>query len=108
MDVADPRADDPARTDDQAWADEARHSDREHMATTFAPRDIQDLHGEINVLRYLPLPVMIRAADGASTAALSRVLHAAATAAASVELTVATSELAAAADLEEYVQRDIH
>ena len=100
-------ADDPARADDQAWVDEARHSDREHMATTFAPRDIQDLHGEINVLRYLPLPVMIRAADGASTAALSRVLHAAATAAAPVELSVATRELAAAAEREGVAKRDI-
>ena len=77
------------------------------MATTFAPRDIQDLHGEINVLRYLPLPVMIRAADGASTAALSRVLHAAATAAAPVELSVATRELAAAAEREGVAKRDI-
>ena len=92
MDICDPDAGGPG------WADDARHSDREHMATTFAPRDIQDLHGEVNVLRYLPLPVMIRAADGAEAHELSRVLHAAATAAAPVQLSVATETLAAAAE----------
>ena len=84
---------DPA-TDAAAWSAAARHSDREHFSSTFAPRDVQDLHGEINILRYLPLPVMLRAAEGTAPWALERVLHAAATAGAEVEVSLAHSELA--------------
>ena len=91
---------DPAQLE-AAWLDEARHSDREHFAGTFAPRDAQDLHGEINVLRYLPLPVMVRAASDARPVELVRVLHAAATVGAAVEVSVASgggaAELEAAA-----------
>lgn len=84
VDVADAR-----ETDEEAWLDAARHSDREHMATTFAARDPQDLHGEINVLRHLPVSTVIRAAAGTTPAQLRRVLHAAATTGADVELSVA-------------------
>ncbi|MBM7500848.1 RHH-type proline utilization regulon transcriptional repressor/proline dehydrogenase/delta 1-pyrroline-5-carboxylate dehydrogenase [Brachybacterium muris] len=75
-----------------AWLSQAQHSDREHMAGFFAPRDVQDLHGEINVLRYLPLPVMVRAAAGTRPVELERVLHAAATAGAEVEVSIASGE----------------
>ena len=84
---------DPA-VDPHAWMAAARHSDREHFSSTFAPRDVQDLHGEINVLRYLPLPVMVRAAEGTAPWELERVLHAAATADAEVEVSVTGAELA--------------
>jgi len=83
--------------EDEAWLARARHSDREHWASTFAPRDEQQLHGEINVLRYLPLPVLVRAAPGTAPAELTRVLHAAATVGAEVEVSVADAELAAVA-----------
>ncbi|AXK45241.1 aldehyde dehydrogenase family protein [Brachybacterium saurashtrense] len=82
-----------ALVDPEQWLAEARHSDREHWATTFAPRDVQDLHGEINVLRHLPLPVMVRAAAGTSGQELARVLHAAATVGAPVEVSVAEESL---------------
>ncbi|WP_394214357.1 bifunctional proline dehydrogenase/L-glutamate gamma-semialdehyde dehydrogenase [Brachybacterium vulturis] len=81
----------------EAWLAAARHSDREQWASTFIPRDAQELHGEINLLRYLPLPVMIRATGGTSRQELQRVLHAAATAGAEVEVSVASEELAAVA-----------
>ncbi|WP_114854857.1 bifunctional proline dehydrogenase/L-glutamate gamma-semialdehyde dehydrogenase [Brachybacterium sp. YJGR34] len=83
--------------DPEAWLAEARHSDREHWATTFAPRDAQDLHGEINVLRHLPLPVMVRAASGTNPHELERVLHAAATVDAEIEVSVADPALTAVA-----------
>ena len=83
--------------DQEAWLAAARHSDREHWASTFTPRDVQQLHGEVNVLRYLPLPVMIRAAAGTSPVELQRVLDAAATAGAEIEVSVAEAELAGAA-----------
>src|SRR5699024_4581041 len=57
MDWADGAAVPDRQSDPEAWTAAARHSDREHFSVTFAPRDVQDLHGEINVLRYLPLPV---------------------------------------------------
>ncbi|WP_193106877.1 bifunctional proline dehydrogenase/L-glutamate gamma-semialdehyde dehydrogenase [Brachybacterium sp. FME24] len=79
--------------DDEAWLAAARHSDREHWASTFAPRDVQDLHGEINVLRHLPLPVLVRAAAGTTAAELTRVLHAAATVGADVEVSLADAAL---------------
>ncbi|GAB2548306.1 bifunctional proline dehydrogenase/L-glutamate gamma-semialdehyde dehydrogenase [Brachybacterium huguangmaarense] len=92
MDVAD--ADAAARGEDaEAWLARARHSDREHWATTFAPRDVQDLHGEINVLRYLPIPTVVRAAAGTTEAELRRVLHAAQTVGADVEVSVADAAL---------------
>ncbi|WP_245851296.1 bifunctional proline dehydrogenase/L-glutamate gamma-semialdehyde dehydrogenase [Brachybacterium vulturis] len=88
----------PDRAQDaEAWLAAARHSDREQWASTFIPRDAQELHGEINLLRYLPLPVMIRAAGGTSAQELQRVLHAAATVGAEVEVSVASEELAAVA-----------
>ena len=93
---------------DQTWLDDARHSDRDQMATTFSPRDTQDLHGEINVLRYLPLPVTIRAADGTDPIELTRVLHAAATAGAEVEVSVADAALAAAATDAEVPESALH
>ncbi|WP_245822978.1 bifunctional proline dehydrogenase/L-glutamate gamma-semialdehyde dehydrogenase [Brachybacterium avium] len=83
--------------DAEAWLDAARHSDREHWASTFIPRDAQQLHGEINVLRYLPLPVMIRAAEGTTAQELTRVLHAAATVDSEVEVSVPSAELASTA-----------
>jgi RHH-type proline utilization regulon transcriptional repressor/proline dehydrogenase/delta 1-pyrroline-5-carboxylate dehydrogenase len=78
-----------------AWLEAAYHSDREHWAHTFAPRDPQDLHGEINVLRYLPVPTVVRAAAGTTPAQLRRVLHAARTVDADVEVSVADDALRA-------------
>src|SRR5699024_11069708 len=75
----------------------ARHSDRERWSSTFAPRDVQQLHGEINLLRHLPLPVMVRAAEGTSAQELRRVRHAAATVDADVEVSLSCAELAAVA-----------
>ena len=88
----------PSREEDaKAWLTAAKASDREQLATTFAPRDVQDLHGEINVLRYLPLPVLVRGAEGTGAAELERVLHAAATAGAEVEVSLADPALLAVA-----------
>lgn len=84
---------DPASSAED-WLAAARHSDREHWASTFVPRDVQDLHGEINVLRHLPLAVMVRAARGTARHELERVLHAAATVGAEVEVSVADLSLA--------------
>lgn len=98
----DPRAE-QAGSLEASWLAGARHSDREHLATTFAPRDVQDLHGEVNVLRYRPLPVMVRAAADARPVELERVLHAAVTAGAKIEVSIAES--AAAADLDAAAQR---
>ncbi|MGO1354177.1 MAG: bifunctional proline dehydrogenase/L-glutamate gamma-semialdehyde dehydrogenase [Brachybacterium tyrofermentans] len=95
MDAADAAPRVPGQ--DEAWLERARHSDREHWSSAFAPRDLQQLHGEINVLRYLPLPVLVRAAPGTAPAELTRVLHAAATVGADVEVSVADAELAAVA-----------
>ncbi len=89
VDAADARTD----RDDETWLADARHSDREHLATTFAPRDPQDLHGEINVLRHLPVPTVVRGAAGTGEAALRRVLHAAATVGADIEVSVADAAL---------------
>src|SRR5690606_5743230 len=75
--------------DEQAWLEQARRSDRAHLAGTFLPRDPQDLHGEVNVLRHLPVPAVVRAAAGTRAVALERVLHAAATVGADVEVSVA-------------------
>lgn len=80
-----------------AWLEAARASDLEQWATTFAPRDEQQLHGEINVLRYLPLPVLVRAAAGTPAHELSRVLYAGATVGAEVEVSVAEESLVAVA-----------
>ncbi len=97
MDAADAPGVPDAQADREAWLDVARRSDREHWASTFAPRDVQDLHGEINVMRYLPLPVMIRAATGTADHELERVLHAAATVGAEIELSLAEPSLAGVA-----------
>jgi RHH-type proline utilization regulon transcriptional repressor/proline dehydrogenase/delta 1-pyrroline-5-carboxylate dehydrogenase len=78
----------------QAWLDAAYRSDREQWESTFAPRDPQNLHGEINVLRYLPIPTVIRAAEGTSATELRRVLHAAQTADAEIEVSLADAGLA--------------
>ena len=84
----------PSRAEDpRAWLETARASDRAEIAGRFAPRDEQDLHGEVNVLRYLPLPVLIRAAEGTSPAELERVLHAARTAEAEIAVSVAEEAL---------------
>jgi len=93
MDWADAEGVPDAADEPEAWLAEARHSDREHWTTTFAPRDVQDLHGEINVLRHLPLPVLVRAASGTAAPELERVLHAAATVGAEVEVSVSAPEL---------------
>ncbi len=93
MEGADAAALPDREQDGEQWLAAARHSDREHMAGLFAPRDEQDLHGEINVLRYLPLPVLVRAAAGTSAIELRRVLHAAATTGAEVEVSVADAAL---------------
>ncbi|MGO1226058.1 MULTISPECIES: bifunctional proline dehydrogenase/L-glutamate gamma-semialdehyde dehydrogenase [unclassified Brachybacterium] len=98
MDWADAPATSDALSDPETWLASARHSDREHFSSTFAPRDVQELHGEINVLRYLPLPVLIRAASGAAPQELERVLHAAATVGAEVEVSVADHELVSVAE----------
>lgn len=93
-------ASDVRESDEDAWLDDARHSDREAMASVFAARDPQDLHGEINILRYRPIPTVIRAAEGTTAAQMRRVLHAAATAGADIEVSVANAalrEIAAAA-----------
>ncbi|WP_058234185.1 bifunctional proline dehydrogenase/L-glutamate gamma-semialdehyde dehydrogenase [Devriesea agamarum] len=91
---------DTLRSADQ-WLADAQHSDREAMATRFVPRDVQNLHGEINVLRYLPVPVIIRAADNADPVRVRRVLHAARMVGAPIALSVATTQQrdALAADL---------
>ncbi len=84
----------PTRTEDpQAWLEAARASDREEIDGFFAPRDEQEVHGEINLLRHLPLPVMVRAADGTTPVELERVLHAARIAGAEVEVSVADEAL---------------
>ncbi|MDO5661530.1 MAG: bifunctional proline dehydrogenase/L-glutamate gamma-semialdehyde dehydrogenase [Brachybacterium sp.] len=83
---------DPTR-DDEAWLEDARHSDREHMASTFEARDRQDLHGEINLLRYVPTESVVRAPEGTTAAELARVLHAATVAGADVEVSVAEAAL---------------
>ena len=84
----------PSRVEDpQGWLEAARASDLAEIAGRFAPRDEQDLHGEINVLRHLPLPVLVRAADGTSPLELSRVLHAARIAGSEVVVSVADEEL---------------
>ena len=98
MDWSDAAGSPDREQDAQAWLDAARHSDRERWSSTFAPRDVQELHGEINLLRYLPLPVMVRAAEGTSAAELRRVLHAAATVDADVEVSLASAELSAVAE----------
>ena len=82
-----------AQLDEQTWLAEAKHSDREHFATTFAPRDAQQLHGEIDILRYLPIDTVVRAAEGTTSVQLQRVLHAARTVGAQIELSVADAEL---------------
>lgn len=86
-------ADAHPRTDPDAWLEEARASDLRHLAGTFLPRDRQDLHGEVNILRYVPVPTVIRAADGARAAGLARVLHAAAVTGADVEVSLADPAL---------------
>ncbi|MFC7458124.1 bifunctional proline dehydrogenase/L-glutamate gamma-semialdehyde dehydrogenase [Brachybacterium sp. GCM10030267] len=91
MDASDPE--DIAARDEAAWLEDARHSDRQYWAGTFAPRDVQDLHGEINVLRHLPIPTLVRAAAGTRPVDLQRVLHAAATVGAEIEVSVADPEL---------------
>ena len=84
----------PSRAEDpQAWLEAARASDREEIDGFFAPRDEQEVHGEINLLRHLPLPVMVRAADGTTPVELERVLHAARIAGAEVEVSVADEAL---------------
>jgi len=75
-------------TEEEAWLDRARASDFHHAATTFAARDAQQLHGEINLLRYLPLPVLVRCTAGTTTGELERVLHAASIAGAAVEVSL--------------------
>lgn len=80
------------RSDEAAWAAAARHSDREVWASELTARDVQDLHGEINVLRHLPVAVMVRAAEGSKPVELARVLHAAQTVSAPVEVSVATAD----------------
>ena len=80
------------RSDEAAWAAAARHSDREVWASELTARDVQDLHGEINVLRHLPVAVTVRAAEGSKPAELARVLHAAQTVSAPVEVSVATAD----------------
>nr|WP_259559493.1 aldehyde dehydrogenase family protein [Brachybacterium sillae] len=80
--------DEDTSRDEATWLADARHSDREHLATTFAPRDVQALHGEINVLRYLPIPTVVRAAAGTTPVQLERVLSAAALVGADVEVSV--------------------
>ncbi len=93
MDAEDVHADLP----EQEWLAAAKHSDRDHMATVFAPRDVQDLHGEINVLRYLPVGTAVRAAEDARPVEVERVLHAAQMVGAEVEVSLATEEQRAAA-----------
>lgn len=83
--------------DEQQWLEDAHHSDREAFATVFAPRDVQQLHGEIDILRYLPIETVVRAAAEARPVELARVLHAARTVGAEVELSVASEELRDAA-----------
>ena len=82
------------------WLDRARASDRHHWATTFAARDIQQLHGEINLLRCLPLPVLVRCTAEADAATLERVLHAASTAGAPVEVSLDHATVQAAGSLD--------
>ncbi|MBK0330179.1 bifunctional proline dehydrogenase/L-glutamate gamma-semialdehyde dehydrogenase [Brachybacterium sp. MASK1Z-5] len=86
--------------DEATWLTTAKHSDAAHWTSTFAARDPQDLHGEINVLRYVPIPTVVRAAEGAREVELRRVLHAAATVGADIEVSVATGALRAAATQE--------
>lgn len=97
QDLADSPAVPSREQDPAAWLEAAKASDRDHLAGLLAPRDVQDLHGEINVLRHLPLPVLVRGAAGTSAAELERVLHAAATAGAPVEVSLADPALLAVA-----------
>jgi RHH-type proline utilization regulon transcriptional repressor/proline dehydrogenase/delta 1-pyrroline-5-carboxylate dehydrogenase len=82
-----------ARTDEEAWLAAAARSDRDHLSTTFATRDVQDLHGQINILRHLPVPVLVRAEAGTSARELHRVLSAAQVAGAPVEISLADPAL---------------
>lgn len=111
MDASDPEAEAVDRTAGadatQEWLAAARHSDREHWSSTFAPRDVQDLQGEVNVLRHLPLPVLVRAAADATAAELTRVLHAAATVGAEVEVSLADAELMEAATASGFEAGDV-
>src|SRR5690606_32948390 len=50
MDWADAEHVPDREADPEAWLAEAQHSDREHWSSTFAPRDVQEIHGEINLL----------------------------------------------------------
>lgn len=92
MDVRDPESalesDLPQARADELWLELAKESDREAMSTDFAPRDVQGLHGEINVLRYCPLPVVIRISGRSTQTELERVLHAAAVAGACVSVSM--------------------
>jgi len=98
MDWADAEHVPDREADPEAWLAEAQHSDREHWSSTFAPRDVQEIHGEINLLRYLPLPVTVRAAAVTRTVELARVLHAAATVGAAVEVSLADPALVTTAE----------
>lgn len=88
-----------AATSPDAWLRLAQASDEHHMATTFAPRDAQDLHGERNIMRYEPMVSTIRAAEDAEPAHLARVLHAARSAGAAVEVSLADEDLSALPEL---------
>ncbi|MGQ4534581.1 bifunctional proline dehydrogenase/L-glutamate gamma-semialdehyde dehydrogenase [Dermabacteraceae bacterium P13115] len=80
--------------DARAWLQAARASDLAHAADFFAPRDVQGLHGEMNVLRYLPCPVTVRVTGGAEADEVRRVAHAARTAGAPVRFSYAEERLA--------------
>ncbi|MDO5645051.1 MAG: proline dehydrogenase family protein [Dermabacter sp.] len=84
-----------ARTD--AWLRSAMDSDTGEWRGFFAPRDIQGLHGEINVLRYRPASVVVRAAAGAHPRDVERVLHAAQVAGVRSEVSVADADAGVAA-----------
>ncbi|PWH05529.1 1-pyrroline-5-carboxylate dehydrogenase [Brachybacterium endophyticum] len=92
-DVVGRRAPDGTIRDEEAWLTTARTSDRAHWASTFVARDPQDLHGEINVLRYVQIPTVVRAAEGSRAVELRRVLHAARTVGADIEVSVAEEAL---------------
>ncbi|WP_250030204.1 bifunctional proline dehydrogenase/L-glutamate gamma-semialdehyde dehydrogenase [Paractinoplanes maris] len=87
-----------ARSDAAAWA-----------AEFGAAKDVSGLWAERNVLRYLPVPVEVRLADGGSEAELLRVVAAGVRAGASFRVSTAvalTAELAVAIPVDVRVESD--
>ncbi|MDK7741256.1 bifunctional proline dehydrogenase/L-glutamate gamma-semialdehyde dehydrogenase [Helcobacillus massiliensis] len=73
---------------DAAWLEKAKKSDIENWSTFYAPKDVQQLHGEINVMKYRPVEMLIRVGGKVTEFEVERVLHAAKTVGATVSVSV--------------------